>query len=399
MKDFEQSAGPRGFAFASVGAGFRYKDRDDLGLILSHTPAAAAGVFTTNLYQAAPVVVCRQALERSKTARAVLVNSGLANACTGDQGLDQCRASLDLVGRAVGLSPGDILPASTGVIGPRFKDGAWLSAAPRLAESLGRSSAEDVARAMMTTDKTAKLVSRAAALSGGEVRVLGLAKGAGMISPNMATMLAFVICDAGVDPDWWRLAICACAGESFNRITVDGDMSTNDTFIALANGASGVCAQGDADRDALRRALAEVCRGLAYMIVRDAEGGTKVARIVVSGAKSRAQAELAARAVGNSPLVKTALFGCDPNWGRVVCAVGRSGADFDPARLTLRFGEAVVFRDGGPVPGDLDLVLKPIMSRPDVDIHIDLAAGTGEYELLASDLSRDYVSINADYRS
>jgi glutamate N-acetyltransferase/amino-acid N-acetyltransferase len=226
-----------------------------------------------------------------------------------------------------------------------------------------------------------------------------MAKGAGMIGPNMATMLAFVLCDAEVDPQWWQGLLSREADRSFNAVIVDGDTSTNDTALALANGASGVRAESDADRELLALAVRDALFDLAYMLVEDAEGGTKVARIQVSGAKSDADAELVARAVGTSPLVKTALFGEDANWGRVVCAAGRSGASFDPERLTLRFGEVLVFAQGRPESGDLDALLGPVMKEPEVPILIDLGAGDGFFEVLASDLTRDYVSINADYRS
>ncbi|WP_022660481.1 bifunctional glutamate N-acetyltransferase/amino-acid acetyltransferase ArgJ [Paucidesulfovibrio longus] len=390
---------PKGYAYAVAAAGFKKKARPDLGLIVSETEAVCAGVFTTNLFQAAPVTACREALAARPHARALVVNSGQANACTGTLGREDCEAARAMIGRLAGVEPRDVLPSSTGVIGPRLKLDLWEAALPLLGESLGQAGPEDVAKAMMTTDTRHKLTSASVTLSGGEVRLLGMAKGAGMIGPNMATMLAFVLCDAEVDPQWWQGLLSREADRSFNAVIVDGDTSTNDTALALANGASGVRAESAADRELLALAVRDALFDLAYMLVEDAEGGTKVARIQVSGAKSDADAELVARAVGTSPLVKTALFGEDANWGRVVCAAGRSGASFDPERLTLRFGEVLVFAQGRPESGDLDALLGPVMKEPEVPILIDLGAGDGFFEVLASDLTRDYVSINADYRS
>ncbi len=388
---------PRGFTFAVAAAGFKRKGKLDLALMLSDREAALAGVFTRNLFKAAPVLHCMEALKKRPVARGFLVNSGQANACTGQEGMANCRAALALAAAEFGLEPHDLLPASTGVIGAQLKMDLWKQAVPLLVR--GKCEPLDAARAIMTTDTMHKICSSSVSLSGGEVRLMGLAKGAGMICPDMATLLGFAFCDAEVDPSWWQETLAWCVDESFNKVTIDGDTSTNDTFMALANGASGVKAGSEKDREALKQGLLGVCRDLAYLIVQDAEGGTKVARINVSGAEDDAQAELAARAVGHSPLVKTALFGSDPNWGRVVAAVGRSGARFDPEALVLSFGEAVAFRKGCPAPGDLDALLGPLMKKEHVEINISIGDGPGVYSLLASDLTRDYVSINADYRS
>ncbi|MFW5488204.1 MAG: bifunctional glutamate N-acetyltransferase/amino-acid acetyltransferase ArgJ [Desulfovibrio sp.] len=389
---------PRGFCFAAAGAGFKKPGRLDLGVIVSEVPASAAGVFTTNKFQAAPVLVCIDSLQRGGQFRALMANSGQANACTGGEGLARCRESLILVGDALGLKASEILPTSTGVIGQQFDMHKWRAAMPELGESLTTAGPVEFARAIMTTDNVPKLSWRVIDVDGGEVRILGMAKGAGMISPNMATLLGFVTCDAEVDPAWWQQALRRAVDVSFNRVTVDGDTSTNDTILALANGQSGARPQG-AELDALEKALTEVCQDLAYMIVEDAEGGTKVARIRVSGAVDQAQAEMVARTIGNSPLVKTALFGCDPNWGRIVAALGRSGAEFEPDHVTMRIGGVVIFTDGAPVQGDMDGLLALTMKRAEIPIDIELAAGDGAYELLASDLTHEYISINADYRT
>lgn len=390
---------PKGFQFAVAAAGFKRPDRNDLGLVLSQGEAAAAGVFTKNRFQAAPVLVCKELLAERPLARALLVNSGQANACTGEEGLANCRATLEIAARAAGIAPKDVLPTSTGVIGAQLKMDRWAAAAPQLAASLGTATAMDVAKAMMTTDTFPKLAAKALALPGGEARVLGMCKGAGMISPNMATMLGFVITDADVDPADWQAILRHAADRSFNALTVDGDTSTNDTVLGLANGASRVAARDAKSLKALRDAVTEICQELSYRIVQDAEGGTKVAHITVAGAKSAAQAELAARAIGNSPLVKTALFGCDPNWGRIVAALGRSGADFDPEAVVLTMGGVLVFEKGQPAPVDLDALLAPVMRHQDVEIRLDLKAGRGSFTLLASDLTKRYIEINADYRT
>jgi len=390
---------PKGYSFAVAAAGFKRPDRNDIGLILSHGSAAAAGVFTKNRFQAAPVLVCKELLAERPVARALLVNSGQANACTGEEGLANCRATLELAARAAGISANEVLPTSTGVIGAQLKMDKWAAAAPQLGQSLGTATAMDVAKAMMTTDTFPKFSAKSVALPGGEVRVLGMCKGAGMISPNMATMLGFVLTDADVAPSVWQEILTYAADRSFNALTVDGDTSTNDTVLALANGASRVAAADAKSVKLLRECVLAVCQELSYRIVQDAEGGTKVAHITVAGAKSAAQAELAARAIGNSPLVKTALFGCDPNWGRIVAALGRSGAEFDPQAVVLTIGGVLVFEKGQPSPEDLDALLAPSMRHQDVEIALDLGAGRGSFTLLASDLTKRYIEINADYRT
>ncbi len=298
---------PSGFQFSTAQCGFKRPGRSDLGFVVSTVPAKAAGVFTTNRFQAAPVLVARENLEKKGAGiRAIVVNSGQANACTGQMGVDNCRATLEMLS-ALGLEPSSILPASTGVIGDQLKMDLWEKGVPALRDNLGRVGLVDMARAIMTTDTFPKLAAREVELSSGTVRLAGFCKGAGMICPNMATMLGFILCDAGVEREWWQAALVRCVDKSFNAITVDGDTSTNDCVLALANGTAAEAL--GADLALLEEALLEICQDLAYMIVQDAEGGTKVMRITVRGAASMADAQLAARAVGNSPLVKTALYG------------------------------------------------------------------------------------------
>jgi len=390
---------PKGFRFAATAASFKKPGKLDLGAIVSDAPAVAAGVFTTNKFKAAPVLQCREMLAEGRRMSGFLANSGQANACTGETGRANCRATLKLAAEALGVPADGLLPASTGVIGAQFDMAKWEAAMPALAESLKTDGPEDFARAIMTTDTVHKISEASFELNGGEVRVLGMCKGAGMISPKMATMLSFVICDADISAEAWRTMLADCVNLSINRVTVDGDMSTNDCVLALANGASGVAVESEDDYVLLRKHLLAVLEDLAYKIVMDAEGGTKVAFIEVSGAKDDADAEKVARAVGNSPLVKTALFGSDPNWGRIVCAAGYSGADFKADDLVLKIGGVLVFRGGTPEPGNMDDLLKPIMKERDIVIHIAVGDGPGSSLLLASDLTREYISINADYRS
>ncbi len=388
---------PRGFRFATAAAGFRKAGRNDLAVLYSTVPATAAAVFTTNLFQAAPVLVAKENLAASRWLRAVAVNAGQANACTGEDGVVNCKVSLELVAEALDVKPCEVLPASTGVIGVHLLMDKWRSAMPLLKESLGQASALEAAKAIMTTDSFPKLAAaRMATADGREVRVLGMCKGAGMICPNMATMLGFLLTDAAIEPELWQEILAGCAAESFNRVTVDGDTSTNDCVIGLANGRSEVKITREDMADFVA-AVDQVCQGLAYMLVQDAEGGTKVARIEVQGAADDRDAELAARAVGNSPLVKTALFGKDPNWGRIAAALGRSGATFDPDQVRIAIGGQVIFEHGLPKPGDLRALLGGTLRRQDIPIDISLGTGPGAYVLLASDLTYDYKKINAEY--
>jgi glutamate N-acetyltransferase/amino-acid N-acetyltransferase len=369
-----------------------------LALALSERPAAAAGVFTTNLFKAAPVMVASDMLIDRRTARAVLINTGQANACTGDEGIANCLRAQKLVAAAAGIDPRWILPASTGVIGVQLKMDLWERAAPLLAANLGQGTVEEFAAAMMTTDRFPKFASEQVSLDGATVTLTGMAKGAGMICPNMATMLALVLCDAEVPADAWQRMFNRAADATFNRVTVDGDTSTNDTLFGLANGASGVRPQGN-DLLLLEKTLGRILSDLAYKLVADGEGATKVIHIHVRGAASAKDAERAARSVGNSQLVKTAMYGKDANWGRIVAALGRSGADFNPRDVRVSLCGVEMFRDEQPTPLDFDALLKEPLEQADVRVDIALGCGTGEYSLLASDLTHEYVNINADYRS
>lgn len=389
---------PKGFRASSAQAGFKAPNRYDLGLIVSDRPAQVAALFTTNVFCAAPVQVCREVVRERGVARAVVANSGQANACTGEEGLANCRETRRLVAEITGIAPEEVLTLSTGVIGAQLRMDRWRAAMPELKANLGTRDAEGFTRAFMTTDAFPKYAVREVTLSGGTVRLAGMAKGAGMICPNMATMLSVVLCDAEVEGAVWQAMFGRAVNATFNRVSVDGDTSTNDTVLGLANGASGVTASGD-DAATLETALTDILGQLAYMLVKDGEGATKVMHIRVEGAASDAEAETIARTVGHSQLVKTAIYGKDANWGRIVAAVGRSGATVRPDALVLTLCGIERFRNGQPVNDDAEDRLYELLQGNDVDIHISLGVGQGAYTLLASDLSHDYVTLNSDYRS
>ncbi|MDR2489675.1 MAG: bifunctional glutamate N-acetyltransferase/amino-acid acetyltransferase ArgJ [Desulfovibrio sp.] len=390
---------PQGFRLAVSTAGFKRSDRPDLALAVSDAPAAAAGVFTSNLFRAAPVQVGQEMLRESKSARAVVINTGQANACTGQQGLADCRRARELTAAAVGLRPEDILPASTGVIGVRLNMEAWGRGMSGLDDALGKAGLEEFAAAIMTTDAFPKYAGEVLEIPDGKVVLAGVAKGAGMICPNMATMLSLVLCDAAVDPAVWQAMFARVADATFNRATVDGDTSTNDTLYGLANGASGIRVDNPADCGRLEAALTRILSDLAYKLVQDGEGATKVMRIRVTGARHDKDAELAARAVGHSQLVKTAMYGKDANWGRIVCALGRSGAVFEPERARVSVCGLEIFSHEQPASRDYDALLREPLQKRDIELDISLGDGPGRYILLASDLTHEYVTINADYRS
>ncbi|MDY0275855.1 MAG: bifunctional glutamate N-acetyltransferase/amino-acid acetyltransferase ArgJ [Desulfomicrobium sp.] len=388
---------PSGFSFATASCGFKRPGRSDLAFVLSKVPAVAAGVFTTNRFQAAPIVVAQEILEKNPAGiRGLVVNSGQANACTGQEGLDNCWNTLKMFA-CLGLNSHETLPASTGVIGDQLKMDLWAQGIGELHKNLGQANLVDVAKAIMTTDTFPKIVTRKIQFAGQTIRLAGFCKGAGMICPNMATMLGFILCDAGVNQQWWQSALVRCVEKSFNAITVDGDTSTNDCVFALANGLAGQVQSENFK--ALEEALLTVCQDLAYMIVQDAEGGTKVMRIHITGAKTMEDAQRAARAVGNSPLVKTALYGCDPNWGRIVAALGRSGAVFEPERIQVCIAGQIIFEHGTPVKADWDSLLASALRRDLVDIDVHLRAGDAVTTLMASDFTEEYIKINAEYRT
>lgn len=390
---------PTGFKAGTAAANFKKAGRDDLGLIVSDRPCVLAGMFTQNLFKAAPVLVCREILDTFGTARAVLANSGQANACTGEEGLDNCRTTQEMAAEATGLEAQEILPISTGVVGAHLKMDLWRKAVPALAQSLGSRDAEGFTRAFMTTDAFPKFAMREVTLSGGTVRLTVMAKGAGMICPNMATMLCVALTDAAVEREPWQAMFGRAVDKTFNRVSVDGDTSTNDTILGLANGASGVAARDEADLALLEEALTAILGTVSHMLVMDGEGASKVIHISVRGARNDADAELVARSVGHSQLVKTAIYGGDANWGRIVTAVGYSGASFDPAKVGLHLCGVERFRLGRPVNDDQEEKLAELLKAKDIAVDINLGDGPGSYTFQASDLGHEYVTLNSDYRS
>ncbi len=390
---------PTGFKAGAAAANFKKAGRDDLGLIVSDRPCVLAGMFTQNLFKAAPVLVCQEILNTRGTARAVLANSGQANACTGEEGLDNCRTTQEMAAEATGLEAQEILPISTGVVGAHLKMDLWRKAVPALAQSLGSRDAEGFTRAFMTTDAFPKFAMREVTLSGGTVRLTVMAKGAGMICPNMATMLCVALTDAAVEREPWQAMFGRAVDKTFNRVSVDGDTSTNDTILGLANGASGVAARDEADLALLEEALTAILGTVSHMLVMDGEGASKVIHISVRGARNDADAELVARSVGHSQLVKTAIYGGDANWGRIVTAVGYSGASFDPAKVGLHLCGVERFRLGRPVNDDQEGTLAELLKARDIAVDINLGDGPGSYTFQASDLGHEYVTLNSDYRS
>jgi glutamate N-acetyltransferase/amino-acid N-acetyltransferase len=390
-----------GFKSGAIAAGIRYQGRPDLALIVSEFPAAAAGVFTTNKAQAAPVLLSRTHLG-SHTARAIVANSGIANACTGETGLKRARAAAEITAKAIGCQTEEVLVASTGVIGMDLPVEPLVNALPELVTTIRSAGWLSAARAIMTTDTVPKLHVVRSQLEQGPFTVLGIAKGAGMICPDMATLLSFVATDATVTPRALRAIAREETERSLNRITVDGDTSTNDTLFVLANGCAANRPIDDLtsdDSERFRLALREVLLDLAKKIVADGEGATKFVEIKVKGASSRADALRGARTVANSPLVKTALFGQDANWGRVIAAIGRADIDFDPNRVRLFFDGVKLVEKGLPVGEEAEKKASEILRQPAFSITIDLCQGGAEECVYTCDLSLDYVKINAAYRS
>jgi glutamate N-acetyltransferase/amino-acid N-acetyltransferase len=392
---------PLGFRAGVAAAGIRLdgdETRTDIAVIRSDAPAVAAGVFTRNSVKAAPVVISQLTLRRGAPISAVVVNAGNANACTGAQGFRDALVMCATAGDALDLDPGDVLVCSTGVIGRPMPMDRVTRGIRSAALAMSAGAGADVARAIMTTDTVAKVADATFEAGGVTCTIGGTAKGAGMIHPNMATLLAFVTTDAPVEPVLLRDALSRVTDSTFNCVTVDGDTSTNDTCILLANGAAGGprITAGSVEAAAFEEALLEVCDSLAEQVVADAEGATRHFRVAVGGALDGDEARVAARVVAQSPLVKTAIHGGDPNWGRIVAALGRSGAAFTLDRCRVAIGGLVVFDRGAPVPVDHNLV-RVALSRPRVDIAIDLGAGEGAGHAWGCDLSPEYVHINADY--
>ncbi|MDQ3035161.1 MAG: bifunctional glutamate N-acetyltransferase/amino-acid acetyltransferase ArgJ [Myxococcota bacterium] len=394
----DQPVSVPGFRFAGIASGIKANGRADLALIAADEPVAIAGVFTRNRVQAAPVRVAKQRV-RGGRATAVLVNSGNANACTGKPGLEATRRTTAAIGERLAIDARAVVPASTGVIGALLPAEIIVGASARLVEALSPDGGADFARAIMTTDQWPKVASTEVRLGRKTARVLGIAKGAGMIHPDMATTLGFVVTDAGASPALLRRILRDAVASTFNAITVDGDTSTNDTILLLASGRAGTVRAGSRELRALSAAITDVLGALGRSIVRDGEGARHVARIEVDGASSDRAARNVARTIATSPLVKTALHGRDANWGRILAAAGRAGVAFDPDRAEIRIEDEAIVLGGMPVGREAEARAATILARAEYTIRITLGKGRGRAHYLTCDLGPDYVAVNANYRS
>ncbi|NLD99129.1 MAG: bifunctional glutamate N-acetyltransferase/amino-acid acetyltransferase ArgJ [Fibrobacter sp.] len=386
-----------GFRAGGVKAGIKATGKKDLALVVSDYPCSAAGTFTTNKIRASSVDWCETHLP-SKEMRVIFCNSGCANACTGDQGKQDTVTMTKIAATALGLNNDSVLVASTGVIGKFLPLQKMESAISELVSSLSRENGREFAYAIMTTDTREKESAVEVEISGKKYSIGGCTKGSGMIHPNMATMLAFITTDAAIDHNKLNDIVKRTVNKTFNNLTVDGDTSTNDMVLVLANGASQVSIVNDSDHAVFEQALYIVCNDLCKQIAADGEGATKRVEITVRGAKTEDDAKKAAKAVANSNLTKCALFGNDPNWGRISCAVGYSGADFSKEKMTILLCGVPVFKNLQPVPFD-EKSLHELMKAPVVNIDIDLGLGEASTVAHTCDFSYDYVKINAEYRT
>ncbi len=391
----------KGFSFSAVEAGIRYSNRLDLALIYSDLPCVTAGLFTTNQVKAAPVIIDKERL-KGAYAQAILVNSGCANACTGEKGMKVARATSALVSMALGISDDLVQISSTGVIGEQLNLEPFERSIPTLVKELSADNFEQVAQAIMTTDTVQKIAQTTVNVSGKEVKIMGMAKGAGMIMPNMATMLAFILTDARINFPELHKSLVNGVERTFNRITIDGDTSTNDMVLVMANGtAENPWIDGDSpeDQQIFQNGLEVVLKDLALQIVSDGEGATKTITIRVCGAKENQDAEKIARTIATSSLVKTAFFGEDANWGRIFAAMGRSGVRFSPDHVDISFGNVMIVQNGLSLGVEAETAATQVLKEKNFTVCVDLKDGLSCEEVFTCDFSIDYVKINADYRS
>ena len=398
---------PKGFRAAGVVAGLKPSGASDLALIVSDTDAIAAGVFTTSQVRAACVEYCQQRLEAKSSAQAILVNAGQANACTGPQGWQDAVLSCETLAEALQIPVESILVASTGVIGERIKMEALIAGVPKVVAGLSETGSDEAAHAILTTDLVTKSIALEMDWEGRPVRIGGIAKGSGMINPNMATMLAFVTCDAAVSSSLWQSMLRRAIAHSINQITVDGDTSTNDCVLALANGASrtpAITAPGP-EAERLEAMLTAVCDYLAKAIARDGEGATCLLEVTVSGAPDDVSARRVAKEITGSSLLKCAIFGRDPNWGRIAMAAGKAGIPFNQSDLRIQLGDFLLLEHGQPQPFDraaASAYLKQAaageyLKTDTVSIQVGIGPGSGTGTAWGCDFSYDYVRINAEY--
>ena len=389
----------KGFKAAGTAANIKKNGNKDLGLIFSEVPANAAAVFTKNRVQAAPVLLDKERIKSGKC-QALIANSGNANCCAGNQGMLAALAMTASVAESANISEKLVLAASTGVIGEPLPVEKVKAAAPGLVNSLSSEGFSDFAQAIMTTDTFPKSVSRQGQLDGKNFTVVGIAKGSGMICPNMATMLCFVCSDISASPDVLQKALSAATDRSFNRITVDGDTSTNDMILLMANGLSGAEIKTSEHQRVFQNVLDDVLLTLAKMVAKDGEGATKLVEIIVKGAASDKDARKIADTVANSNLVKTAFFGEDANWGRIFAAAGRAGVAFDPDKTDIFFNDVMMAKEGMGCGKAAEAEATKVLKLPEFAITVDLkTGGTGEASVFTCDFSVEYVRINADYRS
>lgn len=387
---------PQGFQAAGVACGLKKHGRD-LAMIVSELPATCAGTFTTNVVKAAPVLWTQQVIAQGR-AQAIVANSGNANACNGVQGAIDTERMAQLAGQACGLPTTQVVVASTGVIGQPLDMDKVASGIFGAVAQLNKHGGVQAAQAIMTTDTQAKEYAVSLRLSGGDVRIGGMAKGSGMIHPNMATMLCFLTTDADIESSLLQQLMQQAVECSFNMVTVDGDTSTNDMAIILANGAAQVSVVSDRDIATFAAGLQIVCQELAKMVAGDGEGATKLIEVAVVGASTTKQARVIARAIAGSNLVKTAIYGEDANWGRIFCAAGYSGEMFDPTLVDIYLGELQVAAQGSGLAFDEEAA-RVILQKPDISIKVNLNAGSAMAIAWTCDLTYDYIKINASYRS
>ncbi|MCM3720461.1 bifunctional glutamate N-acetyltransferase/amino-acid acetyltransferase ArgJ [Solibacillus isronensis] len=390
---------PKGFTAAGVHCGLKHKKKD-LAILVSEVPASVAGVFTTNAVQAAPLKVTKEVVYETKKMQAIIVNSGNANACTGKQGVLDAYEMQLLAAQKLGIASDLVGVASTGVIGEIMKMEPVKKGVELLTPDSKLESGIDFSQAILTTDTVMKNTTYATIIDGKEVIVSGTAKGSGMIEPNMATMLGFITTDANIASEELQKALSSVTDCTFNSITVDGDTSTNDTVIVMANGLAGnePLSPAHPDWDNFYTALRLVSEDLAKSIARDGEGATKLIEVEVDGAVSDEEARKIAKTVVGSPLVKTAVFGCDANWGRIIAAVGYSGAVIDPDKITIKIGGATMVENGEPIKFSEEELIE-ILKQHEVKIYVSLEVGKGHGFAWGCDLTYDYVQINASYRS
>ena len=388
-----------GFTTAGIFCGIKTNKQKDLALIFSEEPSVAAGLFTSNQVVSPTITWCREILKSSKRFRAIVVNSGNANACTGPKGMEDCKSLASKLSQKLSVEPKEILIASTGIIGVPLPINKIVKALPALSSKLSPIGWVSSAEAIMTTDLTPKFKSLSFYIGKDKITMGGIAKGSGMIHPNMATMLAFIATDAAIDKKTLGRALREANNKTFNRITVDGDTSTNDMAILLANGKAEnkSIRAGSSVYDKFVEKLTEICLYLAHQIVLDGEGATKFVTIRIQGAKAKTHAHRVAKSVATSSLVKTALFGQDPNWGRIIAAVGYAGVPFNPDKVQISLNGSVLFNNGVPANGALQSTLRKKMKSKNISIVIDLKSGIHSGEVYTCDLSYDYVRINAEY--